>query len=38
MQRLPLPAALIVSGVNGEKIDVTGNVEIPLSMEDGKTG
>jgi hypothetical protein len=38
MQRLPLPAALTVSGVNGEKIDVTGYVEIPLQMEDGKTG
>jgi hypothetical protein len=38
MQRLPLPAALTVSGVNGEKIDVKGYVEIPLSMEDGKTG
>jgi hypothetical protein len=35
---LPLPAALTVSGVNGEKIDVTGYVEIPLQMEDGKTG
>jgi hypothetical protein len=38
MQRLPLPAALTVSGVNGEKIDVTGYVEIPLQMEGGKTG
>jgi hypothetical protein len=35
---LPLPAALTVSGVNGEKIDVTGYVKIPLQMEDGKTG
>jgi hypothetical protein len=38
MQRLPLPAALTVSGVNREKIDVTGYVKIPLQMEDGKTG
>jgi hypothetical protein len=38
MQRLPVPAALTVSGVNGEKIYVTGYVKIPLSMEDGKTG
>jgi hypothetical protein len=38
MQRLPLPAALTVSGVKGEKIDVTGYVKIPLQMEDGKTG
>jgi hypothetical protein len=38
MQCLPVPAALTVSGVNCEKIDVTGYVEIPLSMEDGKTG
>jgi hypothetical protein len=38
MQRLPLPAAPTVSGVNGEKTDVTGYVEIPLGMEDGKTG
>jgi dUTPase len=38
MQCLPLPAALTVSGVSGEKIDVTGYVEIPLQMEDGKPG
>jgi hypothetical protein len=38
MQRLPLPAAVSVSGVNREKIDVTGYVKIPLQMEDGKTG
>jgi hypothetical protein len=38
MQRLPLPAALTTLGVNGEKIDVTGYVEIPLQMEDRKTG
>jgi hypothetical protein len=38
MQRLPLPAAPTVSGVNGKKMDVTGYVEIPLQMEDGKTG
>jgi hypothetical protein len=38
MQRLPIPAALTVSGVNGEKIDVTGYVEIPLTMEEEKTG
>jgi hypothetical protein len=38
MQCLPLPAALTVSGVNREKIDVTGYVKIPLQMEDGKTG
>jgi hypothetical protein len=38
MQRLPLPAALTVSKVNGEKIEDTGYVEIPLQMEDGKTG
>jgi hypothetical protein len=38
MQRLPHPAALTVSGVNGEKIDVTGYVKIPLHMEDGKNG
>jgi hypothetical protein len=37
MQRLPLPAALTVSKVNGEKIDVMGYVEIPLQREDGKT-
>jgi hypothetical protein len=35
-QRLPLPAAITVSGVNGEKIDVTGHVEIPLSMDNGR--
>jgi hypothetical protein len=28
MQRLPIPAAPNVSGVNGEKIDVTGYVKI----------
>jgi hypothetical protein len=38
MQRLPLPAALTVSGVNGQKIDVTGYIKIPLQMQDGKTG
>jgi hypothetical protein len=38
MQRLPLPAALTVSGVNGQKIDLTGYVEISLQIEDGKTG
>jgi hypothetical protein len=27
MQRLPIPAALTVSGVNGEKINVTGYVK-----------
>jgi hypothetical protein len=27
MQRLPIPAALTISGVNGQKIDVTGYVE-----------
>jgi hypothetical protein len=37
MQRLPFPAALTISGVNREKIDITGYVEIPLQMEDGKT-
>jgi hypothetical protein len=37
MQRLPIPAALTVSGVNGEKIDVTGYVEIPLNIKDEKT-
>jgi hypothetical protein len=35
-QRLPLPAAITVSGVNGKKIDVTGHVEIPLSMDNGR--
>jgi hypothetical protein len=38
MQCLPLSAALTISGVNGEKIDVTGYVQIPLQMEDGKPG
>jgi hypothetical protein len=37
MQRLPIPAALNVSGVNGKKIDVTGYVEIPLTIKDKKT-
>jgi hypothetical protein len=37
MQRLPIPAALNVSGVNGEKIDVTGYVKIPLTIKDEKT-
>jgi hypothetical protein len=37
MQPLPIPAALNVSGVNGEKIDVTGYVEIPLTIKDEKT-
>jgi hypothetical protein len=37
MQRLPIPAALTVSGVNGNKIDVTGYVKIPLTIKDGKT-
>jgi hypothetical protein len=37
MQRLPIPAALNISGVNGEKIDVTGYVEIPLTIKDEKT-
>jgi hypothetical protein len=37
MQRLPIPADLTVSGVNGEKIDVTGYVEIPLTIKDEKT-
>jgi hypothetical protein len=37
MQRLPIPAALYVSGVNGEKIDVTGYVVIPLTIKDEKT-
>jgi hypothetical protein len=36
-QRLPIPAALNVSGVNGEKIDVTGYVEIPITIKDEKT-
>jgi hypothetical protein len=37
MQRLPIPAALTVSGVNSKKIDVTGYVEIPLTIKDEKT-
>jgi hypothetical protein len=37
MQRLPIPAALNVSGVNGEMIDVTDYVEIPLTIKDEKT-
>jgi hypothetical protein len=37
MQCLPIPAALTVSGVNGEKIDVTGYVKIPLTIKDKKT-
>jgi hypothetical protein len=37
MQRLPIPAALNVSGVSGEKIDVTGYVKIPLTIKDKKT-
>jgi hypothetical protein len=37
MQRLPIPAALTLSGVKGEKIDVTGCVKIPLTIKDGKT-
>jgi hypothetical protein len=37
MQRLPIPAALNVSGVNGKKIDVTGYVKIPLTIKDEKT-
>jgi hypothetical protein len=37
MQRLPIPAALNVSGVNSEKIDVTGYVKIPLTIKDEKT-
>jgi hypothetical protein len=36
MQRLPIPASLYVSGVNGEKIDVMGYVEIPLTIKDEK--
>jgi hypothetical protein len=36
MQRWLIPAALNVSGVNGEKIDVTGYVEIPLTIKDEK--
>jgi hypothetical protein len=30
-------SALNVSGVNGEKIDVTGYVKIPLTIKDEKT-
>jgi hypothetical protein len=37
MQRLPIPAAFNVSGVNGKKIDVTGYVKIPLTIKDEKT-
>jgi hypothetical protein len=37
MQCLPIPAALNVSGVNGEKIDITGYVKIPLTIKDKKT-
>jgi hypothetical protein len=37
MQRLPIPAALTVSGVNGKKINLTGYVEIPLTIKDEKT-
>jgi hypothetical protein len=37
MQRLPIPAGLNVSGVNGEKSDVTGYVKIPLTIKDQKT-
>jgi hypothetical protein len=37
MQRLPIPAALNISGVNGEKFDVTGYVEISLTIKDEKT-
>jgi hypothetical protein len=37
MQRLPIPAALTVSGVNIEKIDVTGYVKILLTIKDEKT-
>jgi hypothetical protein len=37
MQRLPIPAALNVLGVNSEKINVTGYVEIPLTIKDEKT-
>jgi hypothetical protein len=37
MQRLPIQAALTVSGVNDEKIDVTGYVEIILTIKDEKT-
>jgi hypothetical protein len=34
---LPIPAALNVSGVNGKKINVTGYVEIPLTIKDEKS-
>jgi hypothetical protein len=37
MQRLPIPAALTVSGVNGEKIDVAGYIYISLTIKDKKT-
>jgi hypothetical protein len=37
MQQLPIPAALNVSGVNGEKIDVTGYVKIPLTIKEKKS-
>jgi hypothetical protein len=37
IQRLPIPAALTVSRVNGEKTDLTGYVEIPLTIKDEKT-
>jgi hypothetical protein len=37
MQRLPIPANLTVSGVNGEKIDVKGYVKIHLTIMDEKT-
>jgi hypothetical protein len=37
MQRLPIPAALNVFGLNVKKIDVTGYVEIPLIIKDEKT-
>jgi hypothetical protein len=37
MQRLTIPATLTVSGVNGEKINVTGYVEIPLTIKEEKT-
>jgi hypothetical protein len=33
---LPILAALTVLGVNGEKIDVTGYIEIPLTIKDEK--
>jgi hypothetical protein len=37
MQHLPIPAALTLSGVNSEKIDVTGYVKIPLTRKDERT-